>query len=74
MPADGEATLWKEMMAIDATHGLYKIFAWDKPSELGGKRTQIGDIVLDGNLTSTKWGDEVMYIRHEDMKHDLELH
>ena len=73
-PADGEATLWKEMIELDATKGLYKIFAWDKPSELGGTRQQIGDIVLDGQLKTTKWGDEAMFIRHEDMQHDLDVH
>lgn len=45
----------------------------DKPKELGGKETLIGDLVLDGSLISSKWGDEKLFFRHQKMDDDLKI-
>ena len=52
---------------------LYKVYAMDQPAELGGKESYIGDLVLDGALHSSKWGDESLFFRHQNMKDDLKL-
>lgn len=47
-----------QLASVPANSALYKVYAMDKPKELGGKETLIGDLVLDGSLVSSKWGDE----------------
>jgi len=38
--------------------------AWDAPKELGGKEEHIGDLVLEGSLVSSLFGDESLFFRH----------
>jgi hypothetical protein len=40
-----------QLESIPANSHLYKLYARDKPVELGGVETYIGDLVLDGTLT-----------------------
>jgi len=34
----------------------------------------IGTLVLDGKMTKSKWGDENLYIRHQQMDEDKNIH
>lgn len=52
---------------------MYKVYAFDQPAELGGKESYIGDLVLEGALHSSKWGDEKLFFRHQNMEDDLKL-
>jgi len=45
----------------------------DKPTELGGTETKIAEIITRSELTTSNWGDEHMYFRHERMDDDLKL-
>lgn len=63
-----------QLKAIPANHKLYKVMALDKPKQMGGKLSYIGDLVLDGKMTSSKWGDENLFFRHQKMDDDLEIH
>ena len=54
-----------QLQAVPAGSTLYVVMAFDKPQELGGVETNIGSLVLDGVLTSSKWGDQNLFFRHE---------
>lgn len=43
----------------------------DAPAELGGEEKLIGILELDGNLKKSKFGDEVLYFRHQLMDDDV---
>lgn len=60
-----------EKMPADSK--LFKVWALDKPTELGGKETYIGDLILDGTITQSKWADQNLYFRHQKMDDDLEI-
>lgn len=53
---------------------LYNVYAMSAPKELGGHETLIGTLVLDGKLTKSQWGDENLFIRHQNIEDDQELH
>lgn len=38
---------------------------------MGGELKKIGDLVMDGALTKSKWGDEQLFFRHQNMKDDI---
>jgi len=59
---------------VPADSNLYKVFAWDKPEQLGGKESHIGDLVLDGTFTTSKFGNEDLFFRHQKSDDDLEIH
>lgn len=59
---------------MPANAKLFKLWAMDKPKELGGTETYIGDLILDGTITASKWADENLYFRHTKMDDDLEIH
>ena len=63
-----------QLKAIPANNRLYKVWALDKPLQLGGQKRYIGDIVLEGKMTSSKWADENLFYRHQKMDDDLEIH
>lgn len=53
---------------------IYKVFAWDKPVELGGTETLIGELATESQLVTSNWADEHMYFRHQRFDEDLQLH
>lgn len=63
-----------QLQTVPAGSTLYDVMAYDKPQELGGVETNIGSLVLDGVLTSSKWGDQNLFFRHEKMDDDLKAH
>lgn len=62
------------LMAIPAGTTLYEVYAMDKPSELGGYETLIAEVVLTSTMSTSMWGDKEFFVRHQDMKDDLNYH
>ena len=52
---------------------LYEVYAMDKPTELGGTESKIAQIVTKSEMTTSNFGDEHLYFRHERMDDDLAL-
>jgi len=63
-----------QLNSMPADTTLYKVFAWDKPEALGGKESYIGDLVMDGEFTTSKFGDEDLFFRHQRSDEDLKIH
>jgi len=63
-----------QLEGMPANTNLYKVFAWDAPKELGGIETYIGDLVMDGKFTSSKFGDQDLFFRHQRSDEDLKIH
>ena len=63
-----------QLETVPANSRLYDVYAMDKPEELGGTEKVIGTLVLDGQLTKSKWGDENLFFRHQLMSDDVKLH
>jgi len=63
-----------QLMTIPEGSVLYQVFATDKPVELGGTETHIGDLVTDSEFTTSLWGDKHCFIRHQNYADDLEIH
>lgn len=53
---------------------IYDILAMSKPSEMGGTKEKIGELVLNEKFTDSKWGDSRFFIRHQYMNDDLKIH
>ena len=42
------------------------MFALDKPANLGGEEKMIAKLVLTTNLTTSQWGDNSLFFRHQE--------
>ena len=47
-----------QLKAVPANSVLYDVYGWTAPPQIGGKRVQIGNLQLQGNLITSKWGDQ----------------
>jgi len=63
----------EDLKTIPQGTTLYRVFAMDKPSELGGEERNIGDLVLVSDMVTSNWADKRLFFRHQDMEEDLEL-
>jgi len=63
----------EDLKSIPVDTVLYNILALDQPEELGGVEAQIGQLVLRSEMITSLWGDQWLYIRHDDEAHDLVL-
>merc|ERR1712080_528322 len=63
----------EDLATIPVGSLLYQVYALDAPEELGGKEKRIADLVLTSKLVTSKWGDEHLFFRHQDMAEDLRL-
>ena len=61
------------LMALPPGTPLYEVYARDRPAKLGGLDVKIAEINLTSNLTTSKWGDEHLYFRHERYDTDLRM-
>jgi len=61
----------EDLTSIPESSTLYHILALEEPEELGGVEQHIGDLVLRSEMTTSLWGDQWLYIRHDDEAHDL---
>lgn len=76
-PSTKEAgyTNWlDEFATIPAGTKLFTVYAWSAPAELGGTEMEIGSINITSQFTTSNWGDEKIYFRHQRMTDDLAIH
>jgi len=62
-----------DLMTIPTGAILYKVFALDRPVELGGSENQIAELVLSSPLTTSRWGDRHLFFRHQTVEDDTSL-
>lgn len=55
----------EDLVSVPANSLLYRVVARDQPLELGGVDRHIADLVLVGGLTTTIWGDQHLFFRHQ---------
>jgi len=63
-----------DLMTIPSGAILYKVLALDKPVELGGSETEIAELVLTSAPTTSRWGDQHLFFRHQTMEDDISIH
>jgi len=63
-----------QLTTVPTNANLYDIYAFDKPSKLGGTEVKIGTMKLKGNLVNSKWADDNLFYRHQKMDDDLEIY
>lgn len=56
------------LKAVPANTVLYDVYALDAPD---GKQILIGSLELDGKLITSKFGDEMLFFRHQKMEDDF---
>ena len=57
--------------SVPADATIYDVYAYDKPPPLGGVETMIGSLKLNGSLTTSKWGDQNLFFKHQNIAEDL---
>ena len=62
-----------QLVSIAANTTLYDVYAWDARKEDGGSEKLIGQLVLDGQMVRSKWGDDNLFFRHQKMDDDIKL-
>merc|ERR1712168_998223 len=60
-----------DLMTLPPGTTLYKVYALDAPVELGGTETHIADLVLTTSPTTSKWGDQHLFFRHQTVEDDV---
>lgn len=63
-----------QLETVPAASTLYNVYATDKPPMMDGYERLIGTLVLDGQMTRSKWGDEHLFFRHQMMDDDVGYH
>jgi len=63
----------EDLVTIPIGSTLYEVWALDQPTELGGVEAHIADLVLTSEMTTSLWGDQHFYIRHQDMWDDIDI-
>ena len=72
-PSDKYYDYRDQLSTIQAGTKLFKIYALDAPEDLGGQETYIGDLVTDSEMTTSNWGDEHLFFRHQKADDDIKL-
>jgi len=62
-----------DLVSIPKGSTLYEVWAMDQPAEVGGKEAHIANLVLDSQVTTSKWGDQHLFFKHQDMWDDVDL-
>lgn len=60
-----------QLKNVEANSDLYTVYGWTAPPQIGGKKVEIGKLTLNGNMVTSKWGDEKMFFRHQKLNMDL---
>merc|ERR1712059_108491 len=63
----------EDLLTIKKGSILYKVYALDKPTQMGGTEKHIADLILSSDLITSAWADKHMFFRHQDMAEDLIL-
>ena len=72
-PSDTYEDYRVQLSTIQAGTTLFKVHAMDAPEELGGQEIYIGDIVTDSEMTTSNFGDEHLFFRHQKADDDIKL-
>ena len=72
-PDDYVAPVHEQLKNVPVGLTLYKVYAMDEPAELGGKETQIANIVLSSELMTSTWADKSLFFRHQNVQDDVSL-
>eukprot|EP00746_Dinoflagellata_sp_MGD_P020368 gnl/MRDRNA2_/MRDRNA2_147454_c0_seq1.p1 gnl/MRDRNA2_/MRDRNA2_147454_c0~~gnl/MRDRNA2_/MRDRNA2_147454_c0_seq1.p1 ORF type:complete len:432 (-),score=64.80 gnl/MRDRNA2_/MRDRNA2_147454_c0_seq1:186-1388(-) len=70
-PCDDLTTALGNFATLEAGSTLFQVLATDAP---GGSVQHIGDLVLTGQFTTSKFGDEQMFFKHIHMEKDFSIH
>ena len=65
-PIEDPATfdLQETFKQMPAGQTLYRVYAMDRPVQLGGTEQLIGEINMDTQLVTSHWADEYMFFKH----------
>jgi len=63
-----------QLTGVPANSKVYDVYAYDKPSQIGGVESHIGSLNMVGEFTSSNFGDKEFFIRHQDEAEDLAIH
>ena len=72
-PDEFVQTMPEQLMTVSSGTELYKVYAMDAPTELGGTETHIADMILTSKLTTSLWGDQHLFFRHQNMQDDVDI-
>lgn len=64
----------EDLKSVKVGSNLYDVYGLTAPKMLDGKKVLIGTLRLDSPLVSSKFGDEALFFRHQQMSDDLALH
>jgi len=70
-PSSYHGLFTDDLKTIPVGSTLYKVHAMDKPCNLGGTESYIGDLVTTSVQTTSNWGDKHFFVRHQDFKDDV---
>ena len=63
-PKEFDKPYTEQLATIPRGKTLFRVYALDKPTELGGTERQIGVLVTDSEMITSNWGDENLFFRH----------
>ena len=50
---------------------MWKVYGWDAPEDLGGEEHFIGDITTTSKGKKSKYGDDMLFFRHQRAEDDI---
>lgn len=72
-PQDYQGDYLNQLKTIKSGSTLWSVYGLDAPEELGGQEHLIGSLVTTADMTTSRFGDETLFFRHELMDVDLGL-
>lgn len=63
----------EQLMTIKEGTLLFNVYGWDAPEEMGGVEHSIGELYTTSMFTTTTFGDETLFFRHQSIESDLVL-
>ena len=52
---------------------IWKVYGWDAPEDYGGEEHFIGDLVTASKGKKSKYGDEMLFFRHQRAEDDIQF-
>lgn len=72
-PSDVYTNYREQLATIPAGTNLFRLHAMSAPEEFGGEEIYIGDLITDSEMTTTNFGDEHFFVRHQKADDDILL-
>lgn len=63
----------QQFKKIPAGSTIYEVYGWTAPPQIGGKKVKIGDLKMESNLITSKFGDTDLFFRHQYTDDDIKL-